>query len=160
MIRRPPRSTLFPYTTLFRSVRQLDAQLPLLRDPVIDGFIQSLGDSIASTTSRRDLRWRFVVVNSREVNAFAVPGGFIYVNRGLLERADDLSELAGVLGHEVGHIVRRHSVEQMKKARKANAGVAVVCALVDICSSGAAQVAINVGGQAVFASFSREAEAQ
>src|SRR3712207_8571106 len=72
MIRRPPRSTLFPYTTLFRSVRQLDAQLPLLRDPVIDGFVQSLGDSIAATTSRRDLRWRFVVVDSREVNAFAV----------------------------------------------------------------------------------------
>ena len=58
-------------------VRQLDAQLPLLRDPVIDGFVQSLGDSIAATTSRRDLRWRFVVVNSREVNAFAVPGGFM-----------------------------------------------------------------------------------
>ncbi len=54
----------------------------------------------------------------------------------------------------------RHSVEQMKKARNANAGLAVVCALVDLCSSGAAQVAINVGGQAVFARFSREHEAE
>jgi beta-barrel assembly-enhancing protease len=143
-----------------QSVRQLDAALPLLRDPVVDAFVQSLGDSIAATTSRRDLRWRFVVVDSREVNAFALPGGFIYVNRGLLERADDLSELAGVLGHEIGHVVRRHSVEQMKKARNANAGVAVVCALVDICSSVAGRVAIDVGGQAVFATFSREAEAE
>ncbi|MFL5582116.1 MAG: M48 family metalloprotease [Gemmatimonadaceae bacterium] len=143
-----------------QSVRQLDAELPLLRDPVVDAFVQSLGDSIATTTSRRDLRWRFVVVDSREVNAFALPGGFIYVNRGLIERADDLSELAGVLGHEIGHVVRRHSVEQMKKARNANAGVAVVCALVDICSSVAGRVAIDVGGQAVFATFSREAEAE
>lgn len=143
-----------------QSVRQLDAELPLLRDPVVDAFVQSLGDSIAATTSRRDLRWRFVVVDSREVNAFALPGGFIYVNRGLIERADDLSELAGVLGHEIGHVVRRHSVEQMKKARNANAGVAVVCALVDICSSVAGRVAIDVGGQAVFATFSREAEAE
>ena len=141
-------------------VQQLDAQLPLLRDPVINGFVQSLGDSIAATTSRRDLKWRFAVVDSREVNAFAVPGGFIYVNRGLIERADDLSELVGVLGHEVGHVVRRHSVEQMKKARNANAGVTVVCALIDICSSAAGQIAINVGGQAVFARFSREHEAE
>jgi beta-barrel assembly-enhancing protease len=139
---------------------QLDAQLPILRDPVVTGYVQSLGDSIARTTSRRDLRWRFAVVDSREVNAFAVPGGFIYVNRGLIERADDLSELAGVLGHEIGHVVRRHSVEQMEKARNTNIGVTVVCALIDICASAAGQIAINVGGQAVFARFSRAHEAQ
>lgn len=140
--------------------RQLDAELPILRDGPITAYVQSLGDSIARTTSRRDLQWRFLVVDSREVNAFAVPGGFIYINRGLIERTDDVSELAGVLGHEVGHVVRRHSVEQMQKARNTNVGVGIVCALIDICSSGAARVAINVGGQAVFARFSRAHETE
>jgi predicted Zn-dependent protease len=139
---------------------QVEQQLPLVTDPAIREYVESLGESIARTTSRRDLAWRFAVVDSREVNAFAIPGGFIYVNRGIIERADDVSELAGVLGHEIGHVVRRHSVEQMKKARNTNVGVGIVCMLVDICSSGAAQVAINVGGQAVFARFSRGHEAE
>jgi predicted Zn-dependent protease len=122
--------------------------------------VNTLGQRIASRTSRADLQWQFQVVNSDVVNAFALPGGFIYINRGVLERADNMSEVAGVLGHEIEHVVRRHSVKQMEQAQGANVGVGILCALTGVCQSGIAQAAINVGGTAVFAKFSRTDEMQ
>jgi len=139
---------------------QINAQLPIVTDPAVSGYIQSLGESIAKKTSRSDLDWHFYVVNTKQVNAFALPGGFVYVNRGLIESTDRLDELTGTLGHEIGHVVERHSVKQMEKAQKANAGVAVVCTLTNICQSGLAQVAVQVGGSALFARYSRLDELQ
>ncbi|MFN2565783.1 MAG: M48 family metallopeptidase [Gemmatimonadaceae bacterium] len=138
---------------------QIAAQVPLVRDPAINAYVTDLGGRIARETSRADLRWQFHVVDDREVNAFALPGGFVYINRGLVERADRMSELAGVLGHEIGHVVLRHSVKQMEKATKTNLGIAVVCTLTGWCESGTAQVAINVAGSAWFAHHSRQDEA-
>jgi beta-barrel assembly-enhancing protease len=138
---------------------QVAAQLPLLRDPAINAYVADLGGRIARGTRRADLAWQFRVVDAPEVNAFALPGGFVYVNRGLIERADRLNELAGVLGHEIGHVVLRHSVKQMEKATKTNVGIAIVCTLTGWCSGGAAQVAINVAGSAWFAHHSRQDEA-
>jgi beta-barrel assembly-enhancing protease len=140
--------------------QQVNAQLPMLRDGVIDSYVNDLGNRIARTTSRSDLNWQFQVVNSDVVNAFALPGGFVYVNRGVLERASNMSEVAGVLGHEIEHVVRRHSVKQMEQAQGANVGVGIACALTGICQSGIAQAAINIGGTAVFAKFSRTDEVQ
>ncbi|MEO5588979.1 MAG: M48 family metalloprotease, partial [Gemmatimonadaceae bacterium] len=113
---------------------------------------------IANKTSRADLPWRFYVVDSKEVNAFAVPGGYIYVNRGLIERTTKMDELAGVLGHEIGHVVRRHSIQQMEKAQGANVGITLACVLTSICNSQAAQAGINIAGGAIFARFSRSDE--
>ena len=138
--------------------QQINAQLPLVRDAEVNRYINVLGDQIAQRTSRADLDWHFYVVDSREVNAFAVPGGFIYVNRGLIERTTNMSQLAGVLGHEIGHVVRRHSIEQMQQAQKANIGVTLACILTRVCENQAAQAAIQVGGTAVFAKFSRDDE--
>src|SRR6195256_818846 len=87
--------------------QQINAQLPILQDPEVNRYINVLGDSIARLTSRRDLDWQFFVVDSKEVNAFAVPGGFVYVNRGLIERAQAMNQVAGVIGHEIGHVTRR-----------------------------------------------------
>ena len=87
---------------------KVDSQLPLVHDSAINQYINTLGRSLAAHTSRADLDWRFAVVNSPEINAFALPGGFIYVNRGAIEQADRLDQLAGVMGHEVGHVVLRH----------------------------------------------------
>jgi predicted Zn-dependent protease len=98
--------------------QQINAQLPIVSDPEINRYINVLGDSIAGLSDERNLDWRFYIVDSREVNAFAVPGGFIYVNRGLIERAQNLSMLAGVLGHEIGHVIERHSVEQMQRCSR------------------------------------------
>jgi predicted Zn-dependent protease len=138
--------------------QQINAQLPIVQDPEVVRYINVLGDSIAKLADERDLDWRFFVVNAPEVNAFAVPGGYIYVNRGLIDRAQTMSQLAGVLGHEIGHVVRRHSVEQMEKAQGANIGVTLACVLTNVCNNQATAAAINVGGSALFAKFSRDDE--
>jgi predicted Zn-dependent protease len=139
---------------------QIQQQLPLVQDAVINQYVTSLGNQIASHTSRADLQWQFYVVNTDVVNAFALPGGIVYVNRGVLERADRMDELAGVMAHEIEHVVRRHSVKQMEQMQGANVGVALACTLTNICSNQAAAAAINVGGTAIFAKFSRTDEVQ
>ena len=139
---------------------QINARLPIVTDPAISGYIQDLGESIARRTSRSDLDWHFYVVNTKQVNAFALPGGYIYINRGLIESTDRLDQLTGTLGHEIGHVIQRHSVKQMETAQKANVGVAVLCTLTSICESGLANVAVQVGGTAFFARHSRLDELQ
>ena len=143
-----------------QTAAQVNAQLPMLRDPVVDGYVNTLGQTIASRTARADLQWQFAVVNTNVINAFALPGGFIYVNRGVLAQASNESELAGVLAHEIEHVVRRHSVKQMEQVQQANVGVGLVCVLTRVCENQAAQAAIQVGGSAVFAKFSRADEVQ
>ncbi|MGH7710729.1 MAG: M48 family metallopeptidase [Gemmatimonadaceae bacterium] len=140
--------------------QQINAQLPIVNDGSVNSYINSLGGSIARVADTRGLRWRFVVVDSREVNAFAVPGGFVYVNRGLIERARTMHQLAGVLGHEIAHVTERHSVEQMAQAQRADLGVTLACVLTNVCQSGVGSAAIQVGGSALFAKFSRDDEAQ
>lgn len=139
---------------------QIDAKLPLVTDSAVTTYVQALGERIASRTSRAKLPWTFAVVNSEEVNAFALPGGFIYVNRGLIERSDRMDELAGALGHEIGHVVRRHSVQQLKRSGSTRIGIAVLCAVTNVCDSRAARVAIDVGGAAWLSHYSRAAEAE
>jgi beta-barrel assembly-enhancing protease len=139
---------------------QINAQLPLVSDPEVTGYVDRLGQSIAARTSRADLAWHFFVVNTEDVNAFALPGGFIYVNRGLIEQAERLDQLAGTLGHEIGHVVRRHAVDQMKKQTGANIGISLACTLTRICEHAATQVVINAAGSALFARYSRLDESQ
>lgn len=140
--------------------QQINSQLPIIQDPEVNRYINVLGDSIARLTSRGDLEWHFFVVNSAEVNAFAVPGGYIYVNRGLIDRAKNLSQLAGVLGHEIGHVVKRHTIKQMQQQQGAQVGVTLGCVLLNVCGSEIAQAGINIAGGAIFAKFSRDDEAQ
>jgi Putative Zn-dependent protease, contains TPR repeats len=143
-----------------QNAAQINAQLPMLNDATINSYVNSLGRAIAQRTSRGDLDWHFAVVNSEVINAFALPGGYVYVNRGVLTNASNESELAGVLGHEIEHVVRRHSVKQMEQMQGANIGVGLACALTNVCQNTAAQAAIQVGGTAVFAKFSRGDEVQ
>src|SRR5712672_2836870 len=141
--------------------QQINQQLPIIQDPELNRYINVLGDSIARLTSRTDLPdWHFYIVDSKEVNAFAVPGGFVYVNRGLIERTNKMDQLAGVLGHEIGHVVRRHSIKQMQQQQGANIGVTLACVLTSVCNNQAGQAAIQVGGTALFAKFSRGDEAE
>ena len=78
---------------------EIAKQLPLITNPEILGYLNQLGNSIARLADDRSLQWSFHLVDSKEINAFAVPGGFIYVNRGLVEHAENMSQLAGALGH-------------------------------------------------------------
>ena len=141
--------------------QQINVQLPIVQDPEVNRYINVLGDSIARLTARGgDLDWTFYVVNSSEVNAFAVPGGYIYINRGLIERARNLSQLAGVLGHEIGHVVKRHSIKQMQQQQGAEVGVTLGCVLLNVCGTDIARAGINIAGSAIFAKFSRDDETQ
>ncbi|MEO5579916.1 MAG: M48 family metalloprotease, partial [Gemmatimonadaceae bacterium] len=132
-----------------QTAQDVSAQLPIVEDPYIAGYIAELGDTIAKLTSRNDLDWHFYVVNSHQVNAFALPGGHIYVNRGLVEATDQMYELAGVLGHEIGHVIQRHSVKQMQSQQKIGVVATLACTLTDICNNELGQAAIDIGGTAV-----------
>ncbi len=137
------------------TARQVQEQLPIVNDPYIDAYVNELGDSIASRTSRADIDWHFHVVNSHQINAFALPGGYIYVNRGLIEATNRVDELAGVLGHEIGHVIQRHSVQQMQDRQKIGVVAQLACTLTNICESGLGQAAINIGGTAIISRYSR-----
>ena len=94
-------------------------------DPGWQAYIQELGSKIAATSERSDLNWTFTVLDDPVVNAMALPGGYIYVNRGILAHFNSEAELVSVLGHEIGHVTARHSVEQMSRAQLAQLGLGV-----------------------------------
>ena len=83
--------------------------------PELQAYVQQLGAKLAATSERPDLQWTFRLVDDPAVNAFALPGGFIYVTRGLMAHMNSEAELASVIGHEIGHVTARHSVNQMSK---------------------------------------------
>jgi predicted Zn-dependent protease len=138
--------------------RQAEAQLPLLADAPTVTFVRELGAMLVQGADTSGRAYTFRVVDSDAANAFAVPGGFVFVNRGIIERADDVSELAGVMAHEIGHVVERHSVEQMSRARNANTLVGLVYLLLGRTPGAGEQVAMQVAGSAWLAKHSREAE--
>lgn len=140
---------------------QINRELPIIGDPEVSRYINVLGDSLARVTGDQNYTWHFYVVDQDDINAFAVPGGYVYVNRGLIERAQNMSQLAGVMGHEIGHVIKRHSVKQMQKAEQANGVAAGVCIFAPgVCNSSIGSAAIQVGGAGLFAKFSRDDEAQ
>ncbi|MDX2231090.1 MAG: M48 family metallopeptidase [Leptolyngbyaceae cyanobacterium bins.349] len=95
---------------------QLVAQrIRLLQNPEVNQYVNQIGQRLVAQNNRANIPYTFQVVNDRGVNAFATMGGFVYVNRGLLQLADNEAELASVMAHEIGHIVGRHAVEQMRK---------------------------------------------
>lgn len=138
----------------------IQAQLALVSDSAITGFVTRMARTITRVADDVQRDWHFYVVDDTVVNAFAVPGGHVFVYRGLIEQAGEYAELAGVVGHEIAHVTLRHSVDQMQSRQKTNVIVTLVCTFIDLCSSGAAQIAIGVGSQALFARHSREDEAE
>ena len=92
---------------------QLRKKLKVSQNPAYQRRLEAIGQRIAAASDRQDLREYFAVVNDKELNAFAIPGGYIYVNSGLMEAADD-NELACVIAHETGHVAARHSVKKLQ----------------------------------------------
>lgn len=99
------------------------ASLGLVDDPELQAYVAALGKKLAADSERPQLPWTFRVVDDPVVNAFAIPGGFIYVTRGLLGHLTSEAELAAVIGHEIGHVTARHSVEQMSRQQLAQIGL-------------------------------------
>jgi predicted Zn-dependent protease len=95
---------------------QIQAEMGIYDDPELQRYVSDIGLRLASLSERPGLPWTFTVVDQPAVNAFALPGGFIYLTRGILPFLDDEAELAGVLGHEIGHVTARHSVSQYSRS--------------------------------------------
>ena len=105
---------------------------PLVPDPGMQRYVNRVGRWLAAQTERPDLPWQFGVLDSPNVNAFAVPGGTIFITRGLLDRMRNEAELAGVLGHEIVHVLRKHHLKAIQKgAQSSLAGDAMSAALRD-----------------------------
>jgi predicted Zn-dependent protease len=104
---------------------QIVASMGLYEEGGVQEYVSRLGLALAADSERPHLPWTFRVIDDPTVNAFAVPGGFIYVTRGILTHLTSEAELAGVLGHEIGHVTARHSVNQMSKAQLAQLGLGI-----------------------------------
>jgi len=109
--------------------RELDAQvrqeMGVYENPDLQRYVQELGMRLARSSQRPNLPWSFTVVDSPAVNAFALPGGFIYITRGILPYLDNEAQLVGVLGHEIGHVTARHAAQQYTRGMGASLGVLV-----------------------------------
>jgi len=101
------------------------ASMGLYPDESLQAYVSELGLRLAARSERPDLPWTFRVLDDPLINAFALPGGFIYVTRGILAYLESEAELAGVLGHEIGHVTARHSVSQISQAQLAQLGLGV-----------------------------------
>jgi len=95
---------------------------PLVDDPELQAYVNRVGRWVALQTERPDLPWHFGILDTSSINAFAAPGGYVLVTRGLYDMLDNEAQLAGVLGHEIGHIIRRHHVTVMRKSAAISAG--------------------------------------
>jgi predicted Zn-dependent protease len=107
------------------AARQAEATIGLTGDAQLQDYVANLGQALAASSERPDLPWEFQVVDDPVPNAFALPGGFIFVTRGLLSLLDSEAELAAVLGHEIGHVTARHSVSQISRAQLAQLGLGI-----------------------------------
>src|SRR5262245_2431503 len=101
---------------------QLLKEARLVRDPAINEYVNSVGQRLARNSGRPNIPWRFYIVDDKSINAFATLGGHVYVHSGLLAATRSESQLASVLGHEIGHIVGRHGLENVKRAQKYQLG--------------------------------------
>ena len=123
-------------------------------DPELNRYVSSVGNFLAQTSERSDLDYTFTILDTPVVNAFALPGGYIYITRGLLALAENEAEVAGVLGHEIGHVTARHTAERYGQTVAANvAGVGLGVLL----GGEAAQAGSALGGL-LLRSYSREQE--
>ena len=104
--------------------QQASGSMGLYDDPELTAYVADLGKELAATSERPGLPWTFRVVDDPTVNAFALPGGYIYVTRGILAHLESEAELAGVVGHEIGHVTARHSVNQISKQQLAGLATA------------------------------------
>ncbi|MFC2171269.1 M48 family metalloprotease [Acidobacteriota bacterium] len=137
---------------------QIISEYGLYETDPLSSYVDSIGQKLASESHRPQLEWQFKVVDSPAVNAFALPGGYIYVTRGILAHFNSEAEMAAVLGHEIGHVTARHTASRMSKAQLVGVSLGVGGLLVPEFNrySGLAQTSLGM----LFLKFSRDDERQ
>jgi Zn-dependent protease with chaperone function len=144
-----------------QSAVEAERQLPLLRNSGVDSYLNRIIQRLAAGAPGAKYPYQIKAVNAPEINAFALPGGPMYVNRGLIEAARSEAELAGVLAHEMSHVALRHGTHQASKSYLTRSGLGILGGLLGKPTGGTAQVLNTVGGvglNALFLKFSRNDE--
>jgi predicted Zn-dependent protease len=147
-----------------KNAEQVEKQLPVLHDAEVERYVNELGRRLAaySPENRSEYVWRFRVINSGDINAFALPGGFIYVNRATIQAAENEAQFAGVLAHEEGHVVMRHGTHQASEVMLAQFPLAILGGALGEGDwlSRLARAGIGFGVNSMFLRNSRSIEAQ
>ena len=146
-----------------QSAAEVQRQLPMLNDRSVDRYLGRIVERLAAVAPGARYPYQIKAVNASEINAFALPGGPMYVNRGLLEAARSEAELAGVLAHEMSHVALRHGTHQASKAYLGQAGLGILGGLLGKNGGNTAQIVNAIGGlglNAAFLKFGRDAEYQ
>lgn len=135
-----------------RGDAEIRREMGVYRDDELQRYVSGVGERIAAVSHRPSLPWTFTVLDVPVVNAFALPGGYVYVTRGLLAHLGDESELAGVLGHEVGHVTARHASQQLTRSATGSLGVLIASIFVpgvapfsDVASAGLGTLFLKYG---------------
>ncbi|HYV20875.1 MAG TPA: M48 family metallopeptidase [Verrucomicrobiae bacterium] len=146
-----------------QSAEEAERQLPILNSPAAQDYLTAVGKRLAAAAPGAKYPYQFKIVNTSDINAFALPGGFMYVNRGLIEAAKSEGQLAGVMAHEMGHVALRHGTNQASKAYLGQMGLGVMSGLLGRNSDTTAKAIGAVGGfglNTLFLKFSRTDESQ
>lgn len=137
---------------------EIRKQYGVVDDPQLATYVQQIGEQLAAHGHRPNLKYTFTVLDTPDVNAFALPGGYIYITRGILAYLNSEAELAAVLGHEIGHVTARHAVRQMSAAMVTNTGFAIGSILIPQLGSRAGQSLLNNIGGALLSGYGRDHE--
>ncbi len=147
--------------------QQVLAEYGVYANPKLQAYVNGVGQKLAKSSHRSSLPWTFTVLDSAEINAFALPGGHIYITRGLMAYLDSEAELAGVIGHEIGHVTARHGAQRATRQQDAGVGVLAATVLGAVLESQGVSGATNMAGQMSqgvaagwLATYSREQELQ
>jgi Zn-dependent protease with chaperone function len=142
--------------------REAESQLPMLNNSRVDNYLNNLGRRLSKHATGEKFPYQFKGVNDRNINAFALPGGFLYINRGVIEAADNEAQLAGVMAHEIAHVALRHGTNQASKAYIAQVPLAILGGALGSNSTGAvlAQLGAGFAANSLLLKYSRDAESQ
>ena len=148
-----------------QNAAEVEKQMPMLRDATVLRYINQLGRKLASFAPNNQsvYAWDFYVVNSNDINAFALPGGYIFVNRGAIQAAQNEAQLAGVMAHEIGHVVMRHGTHQASEKALVRTPLSILGSILGASGSTAASLAqagLGFGLNSIFLRNSRGMESQ
>ena len=133
-------------------------QYKVYANPALQSYVDRVGQKVAEHSHRPNIHYHFTVLDTPEINAFALPGGYVYITRGILAYLNSEAEMAAVLGHEVGHVTARHGVRQQSAAQAANIGVSIVSIFVPELRTQAGHDLSNLLGGALLSGYGREHE--